>query len=130
MSALGLDSRVFFAGDLVNPAPVILGADAAILSSRQEGGVPLAVLEALALAVPVVATAVGGIPEIIESGVNGELVPPGDIEGLAAALAAIAADPIRARVMGEAGRELVEREFSVERMVDRYESLLAEVAGR
>lgn len=128
--ALGLESRIFFTGDLANPAPVIAGADLAVLASRQEGGVPLAVLEALALGVPVVATAVGGVPEIIESGVNGELVSSEDVGALASALSSVAADSDRARAMGAAGRQLVERDFSVDHMVDRYEAVLEDVAGR
>jgi glycosyltransferase involved in cell wall biosynthesis len=127
---LGLESRIVFTGDLVNPAPAIAGADVAVLASRQEGGVPLAVLEALALAVPVVATTVGGVPEIIESGVNGELVPSEDVGALASALAIVGADLERARALGAAGRQLVQREFSIERMVDRYEAVLEEVAAR
>jgi glycosyltransferase involved in cell wall biosynthesis len=85
-------------------------------------------LEAGALGVPVVATAVGGIPEVVEDGVTGILVPPGQPAAVADAVTRLLSDPAAARAMGEAARERVEREFTLERMVAGhlavYESLL------
>ena len=127
VEVLGLGERVLFAGDIVNPAPVIAAADVAVLASRQEGGAPLAVLEAFALGLPVVATAVGGIPEIVEHGRSGELVAPENVAGLAAALGRVGADLHRARAMGAAGRRRVEECFSLEHLVDRHESILEEL---
>lgn len=130
VESLGLGDRIVFAGDVVNPAPLLNGADAAVLASRQEGGVPLALLEALALSVPVVAAAVGGVPELVRPGTNGELVAPDDVPALAAALLAIARDPDRARELGASGRRLVEGDFSVVNLVDAHELLLQGAAGR
>ena len=83
-------------------ASLILDADVVALPSLSEA-LPLALLEAMASAVPVVATRVGGIPEMIETGSTGLLVEPGDVAGLAAALATLAGDPALRRRLGEAG---------------------------
>jgi len=82
---------------------LMTAADVVVLPSRLEG-LPLTVGEALLLARPVVATAVGGVPELIEDGVSGLLVPPGDPERLAAALAHVADDPVEAAARGTAAR--------------------------
>ena len=86
-------------------------------------------IEALASGCPVVATSVGGVPDVVREGVDGFLVPAGDVEALAERLARLAADPeLRAR-MGEAGRESVPERYAVERLVgdidELYRSLLA-----
>lgn len=93
-------------------------------------GVPFAVLEAMALGRPVVATATGGVPEVVVHEVTGLLVEPGDVDGLAAALGRVCADAgLRAR-MGEAGRRRVRDEFGEERMLDEYEAAFRIAAGR
>lgn len=109
--------------------PRLLGAaDVAVLSSDFEGS-PLSVMEYMAAARPVVATAVGGVPDLIEDGVHGLLVPPRDAQALAEALRSLLSDPDRARALGEQGRERQQREFTLEAMVGRlellYESLYA-----
>jgi glycosyltransferase involved in cell wall biosynthesis len=115
--------------------PQLLGAaDVAVLSSDFEGS-PLSVMEYMAAARPVVATAVGGVPDLVEDGVHGLLVPTRDEQALAGALRSLVADPERARALGERGRERQQREFTLEAMVDRlellYESLYAaSVRGR
>jgi glycosyltransferase involved in cell wall biosynthesis len=92
-------------------------------------GVPLTVLEAMACGVPVVATAVGGVPDAVVDGVTGFLVPPRDVGALAGALLRVLRDPAGARRMGLAGHARANERFGVDRMVRRYERLYAEVCG-
>jgi len=84
---------------------------------------PNGVMEAMAAEVPVIATAVGGIPELVEHEHNELLVAPGDDEALAAALLALLADPARARRLALAGRQTIEQRYSFERMVHDFEAL-------
>ena len=86
-----------------------------------------ALLEAMAAGLPVVATAVGGTPEVVVNGVTGILVPPRDPNTLAQAVTRLLRDPALRRKMGRAGRERVERFFSVERMVRATEALYEEL---
>jgi len=88
---------------------------------------PNVVLEAMAMRCPVVATAVGGCPEIVADGDTGFLVPPGDAEALAARICDILADRGRARTMGEAGRWRVEERFSSERVIREWVSVYRRV---
>ena len=98
-----------------------------VLSSRAEG-LPNAVLEAMACARPVVATAVDGVPEVLENGRTGFLVPPGRPEKLAEAMEAVLADPERATAMGLAGRDKVAQYFSMDAMKRGYEHVFSTVA--
>jgi glycosyltransferase involved in cell wall biosynthesis len=84
----------------------------------------MSILEAMALGRPVVATDVGGTPEQIEHERTGLLVAPGDVSGVAAALARLAADPATARAMGERGRERQRERFDGDAMVDGYQRVL------
>ncbi len=81
-------------------------------------GLGIAVLQASAAGVPVVAARAGGLPEAVEDGVTGLLTPPGDVAALAAALHRLAADPALRRRMGEAGRARIQAKFSLDAMVD------------
>jgi len=123
----GVAEHVMFVGWLENPYPLLSAADLLVLTSKSEG-LPIAVLEAMALRKPVVATRVGGVSEVIRDGVSGDLVEPGNPEVLAAALARMLADSRRRMAFGLAGREIVEKEFSHDAMVrklgDVYRSLL------
>jgi glycosyltransferase involved in cell wall biosynthesis len=92
-------------------------------------GLPISVLEALAYARPVVATAVGGVPSIVKDGVTGLLVPPNDPIAIAEAIDTLLNDPVKAATVAQAGRELVESEYSLEAMVQATESLYDEVIG-
>lgn len=105
--------------------PDLMGcADAVCLSSDLEA-VPLTLLEAMAARKPVIATAVGGVPEIVTEGETGLLVPPGDPAAFAEATLALAADPDLGRRMGEKARVRFESKYTVELMTDRYVALFS-----
>jgi glycosyltransferase involved in cell wall biosynthesis len=122
-----LAQQFAFLGHVDPIQPLAAALDVLVLPSLSEA-LGLVLLEAGALGVPVVATAVGGIPEVVEDGVTGILVPPGQPDALADAVTRLLRDPERARAMGEAGRARVEREFTLERTIAGhlavYESLL------
>jgi glycosyltransferase involved in cell wall biosynthesis len=124
---LGLGERVVFAGRRPDAAQFLPGFDFSLLASAHEG-FPNAVMEAMAYGLPVVATAVGGVPELIEDGVQGRLVPAADPARLAAAISWMIEHPAERARMGAAGRDRVTRELSTAAMVRRteavYESLL------
>jgi glycosyltransferase involved in cell wall biosynthesis len=111
--------------------PRLLGeSDLFVLPSRSEA-MPNGVIEAMAAGMPVIATDVGGIPELVAHGRTGLLVPPGDAAALATALLQLMAAPDRAAALGRAARAEVERRFSFETMVSRFEHIyLAELAAR
>ena len=100
--------------------------DVFCLSSNSEG-MPLTLLEALASGVPIVSTDVGGIPEIIESGKNGYLVPKGSAEALAQRITELLLDPAKAMAFALNGREMVRTRFPAEKMVKATEQLYDEV---
>ncbi len=102
-------------------------ADVFVHAPRYEGS-SLVTLEAMAHGLPVVATRAGGIPDKVRDGETGRLVAPGDVDGLAAGIADVAADPSRRQEMGRRGRERAEADFAWERIIERvlalYRSLL------
>jgi glycosyltransferase involved in cell wall biosynthesis len=106
-------------------ADVLVAADAACLSSRHEV-LPLSLLEAAALGLPLVATRVGGVGAVVRDGITGYLVPPGDPAALARTLVRLAGAPGLRRQLGEAARQLYEQEFTVARMVDAYAAELTD----
>jgi glycosyltransferase involved in cell wall biosynthesis len=83
----------------------------------------------MAAGLPLVGTRVGGLPELVEEGSNGRLVPPGDPQALAAAICSVLEDPDRARRWGSASRARVESEFHCDRMVRAYEELFVRLLG-
>jgi glycosyltransferase involved in cell wall biosynthesis len=110
-------------------APFYAAFDVLLLPSANEG-TPVSAIEALAAGRPVVATRVGGVPDVVRDGEDGFLVEPGDLEALAERLALLAAEPERRRQMGDRGRRRVLARYGVERLVDDvdrlYRSLLAD----
>jgi glycosyltransferase involved in cell wall biosynthesis len=111
------------------PAERYLAAlDVFVLPSRWEG-LPISVLEAMAMGLPVIATRVNGIPEAVDDGLTGLLVTPQDEIRLADAISALAMDEAARRRMGHAGRAAVVRRFALDRMVDELERLYATVSA-
>jgi glycosyltransferase involved in cell wall biosynthesis len=101
---------------------LLAAADFFVLPSLTEG-LPLSVLEAMAQGLPVIATPVGGIPEVVLEGEHGYLVPVQEDAALAEAMTRLARDPELARRLGEAGRRRVEERFSFAEMARAYEAL-------
>jgi glycosyltransferase involved in cell wall biosynthesis len=125
--ALGVGGRVRFLGECQDVAPVLAAADLFVLPSRSEA-FPNAVIEAMAAALPVVVSRVGGIPEVVRHGENGVLVPPDDHEALAEAVLGLMDRPGEAAELGAAARRDVARDYTIDRMVERFEDLyLAEI---
>ncbi len=106
---LGLEDAVALTGPLAadEVAGELLAADVFCLPSHREG-LPMAILEAMAVGLPVVVTSVGGIPDVVRDGDSGLVVPPGDVQSLADALAALAADPELRRRLGARASAVVE----------------------
>jgi glycosyltransferase involved in cell wall biosynthesis len=123
----GVADRVRFAGRVGQDDILSFyeRADVFALTSFAEG-VPVVLMEAMATELPVVASAVNGVPELVEDGVHGRLVPPGRSDLFAAALAALARDPEGRADMGAAGRERVAREFADDASAARLRDLMAE----
>jgi glycosyltransferase involved in cell wall biosynthesis len=118
----GLENVVRLLGHRTDVPEILDAADVAVSASEREGS-PLAVLEYMEAARPIVATGVGGVPELIEDGTHGVLVPPHDPAALAAGIATLLRDPERARELGVRARERRRREFDFEVTVDRVEEL-------
>ncbi len=125
---LDLIDRVHWAGQRRDVPRLLSAFDLYVQPSLHEG-LPNAVLEAMAAGLPVVATAVGGTPELVVDGVTGLLVPPADPNALAWALASLLRDPDRRQCMGGAGRERVAEHFSVEQMVEKTERLYRDLGS-
>ncbi len=118
----GLNRNVIFAGMRRDVPGLLKAMDVFALSSLSEG-MPLTVLEAMAARLPVVATAVGALPELVEEDNTGFLVPVGDAEAMAEKLRRFVADHRLAKSFGEEARRKVEHEFSLDRMLQRYAEL-------
>lgn len=130
-AALGLGGQVIFHGYRPSDAVAALmdEVDMLVLPSFAEG-VPVVLMEAMASRIPVVASRVAGVPELVEDGISGLLVPPGDVAALSDAVAHLLADPaLRAR-MGGAGRVKVELEFDVGKEAARMGALFDGSLGR
>ena len=130
---LGLANRALFLGFRTDVAEILPELSVSVLPSLSEA-LSNVVLESMAAERPVVVTRVGGLPEVVEDGVNGLLVPPGDAAALARGIDTLLRDPARAAALGRSGRQRVQRQFSLQRMIDRtqhmYESLLDRHARR
>lgn len=129
IAARGLEGRFVLAGFRDDVDRFLPHLDLSVLPSFTEG-LPNAVLEACAARVPVVATAVGGTPEVLENGVNGYLVPPGDVDSLAHCILDLLGSEVLRWQMGQRGRLRVEADFTFETQSQRYQQLFAELGAR
>jgi glycosyltransferase involved in cell wall biosynthesis len=126
---LGLESVVRLVGERNDVGELLAAADLFVLSTRSEG-LPLSVLEAMAAGLPVVASSVGGVPELVVEGKTGLLVPPGDPHALAAAIGRLLDDEALRRQLGAAGRIRASEHFDLATVrgahLDLYRALLAD----
>jgi len=120
--ALGISDRVVFLGHQEDIPSLLAQADAFVLPSRSEA-FPNGAIEAMAAGLPVVASAVGGLLDLIEPGRTGLLVPPDDVRALTEAIGGLVSAPARAAALGAAARDEVVRRYSFERMVRSFEDL-------
>ncbi|ADA66512.1 glycosyl transferase group 1 [Thermotoga petrophila RKU-10] len=123
---LGLEEKVKFFGVRSDVPELLSQADIFVLSSDYEGS-GLVVAEAMAAGLPVIATAIGGIPEILEGGRAGILVPPKDVDALAKAIVELARDEKKRAELSDYGRKLVAERFDIRRTVREYEKLYLEL---
>jgi len=121
-----LASRTVLTGESKNVADWLNSFDIFILPSLSEG-MSNTLLEAMAVGVAPIATAVGGNREVVEHGHSGLLVPPGDAEQISDLIVQLTADAERLKALGRSARERVERQFSIERMVKRYGEMYSEL---
>jgi glycosyltransferase involved in cell wall biosynthesis len=124
-----LTSAVLFGGEDGDVPARLRDGRLFVLASHEEG-LPNVVMEAMAAGLPVIATRVGGTPELVEDGVTGQLVPPRDPAALAAAILSYLDQPHRALAHGRAGRLKAERELDIAVTVERYQAMYLELAGR
>jgi glycosyltransferase involved in cell wall biosynthesis len=122
----GLESTVHLLGWRTDIADILAALDVAVLTSLSEGS-PLAVMEYMAAGKPVVASRVGGIPDLIDHGVHGLLVQPRSVRELADALAMLLRDPDLRATMGARARARQEAEFDTDSMIARFERLYADL---
>jgi glycosyltransferase involved in cell wall biosynthesis len=123
---LGLARSCLFLGYQEDVAPWYAICDAVVLTSASEG-TPVTIIEALAAGRPVVATKVGGVPDVVDEGETGFLVRPHDTHALAERLEILAGDPVRRRTMGELGRARMLERYAVQRLVDDVDALYREL---
>jgi glycosyltransferase involved in cell wall biosynthesis len=109
--------------------PFVLSACDLFVHPTLEDALPTSLMEAMAASLPIVASAVGGVPEMVEDGRNGRLVPPGQVSALEAACRELLASPEAMAVMGQAGERVVAERFDLDRQAARLRDLYLEVAG-
>jgi glycosyltransferase involved in cell wall biosynthesis len=124
----GLSDAIHFWGSR-NEARTLLHAFDIHVNSSLFEGISLTILEAMAAGLPVVATRVGGTPEVVVNEVSGLLVPPRDAAALATAMLSLTLNPARRRALGRTARLAVERDFAIDRMVDDYAQEYLRVAS-
>jgi glycosyltransferase involved in cell wall biosynthesis len=129
VEAAGLAPRTRFLGVVNDVRSVLSIADISVLASTAVETFSMAMLESLAMGVPVVGSDIGGMSEAVIDGKTGLLVAPGNVEQLAKSLASLAADKTRTAVMGVKGRDLVMQSFTRGKMIAGTASLLRDVAG-
>ncbi len=125
---LGVANRVIVRREISEVEEYFQAADLALFTSESESFC-LGILEAMFFGCPSVAMAVGGIPEVVENGVSGRLVPFGNVDAAARALEELSADPARRKAMGRAAKHRAEQRFSADVIVPAYEALYRRVCG-
>jgi len=128
--ALGVGQRVVFAGSVfgADKVKILAGADVMLLPSYSEG-LPYALLEAMAAGVPVIATPVGAIPDVVSNGIHGFLVPPRDGKAIAEALVTLAGDRERIGWMSRACRRRIRAAFSIDRLAQELALHYGRICG-
>lgn len=128
---MGLEKNIVFAGPREDIPDILASTDVFVMPSWNEG-LNSASIEAMAMEVPVVATSVGGLPEVVEDGKTGYLVASDNDEAMAARILELLGDRVKREAFGNAGRQRAERLFAIEQMVDAYSRIIEEVwhAGR
>ena len=116
---LGIAAHCRFLGEVRDIPAMLSGLDTFALSSHSEG-LPMALAEAMGASLPVVATAVGGVPKVVRDGETGFLGPAGDAERMREKLAALRGDPAHASRLGARALEIANERYSLRRMVDEY----------
>jgi len=126
---LGCRDRVHWMGFQSDVRPFYEAMDVYALSSLREG-LPNVILEAMAYEVPVVATRIAGVPRVIEDGVNGSLIPPGNVEALTAALHRLLTDETERVRLARQGRRTIEERYSFRRRMDKVATVFNDLLGR
>lgn len=129
-TAHGLAEQVIFTGFRKDVVDVVNAADVVVHTSVRPEPFGRVILEGMLLGKPVIAAGAGGVPELIEDGRTGILVPPGDAEALAAALKRVLADPEVAAALGQAGRVSAEQKFSLRNQIQQMEEIYESLARR
>jgi glycosyltransferase involved in cell wall biosynthesis len=127
--ALDIADRVIFTGWRRDLPCIYADLDALAVTSNNEG-TPVSAIEAMAASCPVVATRVGGLPDLISDGETGYLVPPGDAQAISAAMLRLLREPETARRMCQAARAVVRERFAAQRLVSDMERLYLELTGQ
>lgn len=128
LRAAGIDEAARLPGSRDDIPDILHSMDVFVLGSLKEG-ISNTLLEAMASGLPVIATDTGGNPELVEDGVNGMLVPPGNADALASAIATYIEDPQKRRNHGQASRRIAVSRFSINTMVDNYRQLYMSELG-
>jgi glycosyltransferase EpsD len=123
----GLEGNVSFLGYRPDVATLLSAMDVSCLVSHKEG-LPLSLIEAMASGLPVVATDIDGVRDVVEAGENGLTVSPGDVDGLAQSLVRLSSDPALRRRLGDAGRQTALLKYSFARCLSETADLLTAVA--
>jgi glycosyltransferase involved in cell wall biosynthesis len=128
VSQLGIAKHIRFLGHRGNVQPVLDAADLFVLPSLWEA-LPFALLEAMARGVPVVATAVAGVPELVRPGATGMLVPPADGSTLAESIRTVLTMPDRGRRLAVAAQKMVKERYSLQAMLTQTNNLYRQLLG-
>ena len=128
--AAPLGHTVEFMGIVENTLPLVKGFDVGTcVSNLANEGIPNSLIEAMACRKPVISTAVDQVPELVQDGVSGILIPPGDVQALCEAIERLATDPALRQRLGEMGRSAIEKRFSLRQAVKQYAAVYHELLG-